>query len=750
MLGETISHYRILNKLGSGGMGIVYEAEDTTLGRKVALKFLPEEMAKDAGMLARLQREARAASALNHPNICTIYAIEENRGQFFIAMELLEGKTLDQILAERPLTNEQIIEEALQICDALEAAHSKGIIHRDIKPANIFVTNRNQVKVLDFGLAKLEASKSTATSANAPLMNGDTSDFGLTRAGTTMGTIAYMSPEQARDEPLDARTDIFSFGAVLYQMATRKMPFDGNTSAVVFSKILEHPPISPVHLNPGLPSQLEEIIDKALEKDRDLRYQTATGMAADLRRLKRDTGSRQTTAIASKPKKKSTRKMWAAIAAGFLIAAVGGSLYWARTKRAPATSATTETLAILPLANVGDAQNAYLSDGVTKDIAAKLAQLPNLQIESLTQAPGAIGSAAPSGNRSVLSGSVVRSGDAVVVNTELVEATTHQSLWSHQYTANTSELQALEGQIATDIAERTGIKLGWEERKALQTLKTTSPEAYLLYLQARYNLDRHTPEATKQARDLLNQALEKDANFAAAAQALAEVQKQLAQEAALPEKAVEPGTRSAQAAPLPEKSAEKQAKRPSGKNATLSSAPAPSAPVLAATTAPILGTISVQSQPAGASIILDGKDTGQKTPAQVAAARGAHSIVLKQPGYVDSTASANLTAGGATVTVSETLAKLGETKAIKPIGGFKKIFGSESENMGRIRIDTKPRGAKVMVGTQVVSKPTPVEFALNPGSYEITLELAGYATLQKMVEINAGKRIQVEETLTKK
>jgi TolB-like protein/predicted Ser/Thr protein kinase len=750
MLGETISHYRILNKLGSGGMGIVYEAEDTTLGRKVALKFLPEEMAKDAGMLARLQREARAASALNHPNICTIYAIEENRGQFFIAMELLEGKTLDQILAERPLTNEQIIEEALQICDALEAAHSKGIIHRDIKPANIFVTNRNQVKVLDFGLAKLEASKSTATSANAPLMNGDTSDFGLTRAGTTMGTIAYMSPEQARGEPLDARTDIFSFGAVLYQMATRKMPFDGNTSAVVFSKILEHPPISPVHLNPGLPSQLEEIIDKALEKDRDLRYQTATGMAADLRRLKRDTGSRQTTAIASKPKKKSTRKMWAAIAAGFLIAAVGGSLYWARTKRAPATSATTETLAILPLANVGDAQNAYLSDGVTKDIAAKLAQLPNLQIESLTQAPGAIGSAAPSGNRSVLSGSVVRSGDAVVVNTELVEATTHQSLWSHQYTANTSELQALEGQIATDIAERTGIKLGWEERKALQTLKTTSPEAYLLYLQARYNLDRHTPEATKQARDLLNQALEKDANFAAAAQALAEVQKQLAQEAALPEKAVEPGTRSAQAAPLPEKSAEKQAKRPSGKNATLSSAPAPSAPVLAATTAPILGTISVQSQPAGASIILDGKDTGQKTPAQVAAARGAHSIVLKQPGYVDSTASANLTAGGATVTVSETLAKLGETKAIKPIGGFKKIFGSESENMGRIRIDTKPRGAKVMVGTQVVSKPTPVEFALNPGSYEITLELAGYATLQKMVEINAGKRIQVEETLTKK
>ena len=752
MLGETISHYRILNKLGSGGMGIVYEAEDTTLGRKVALKFLPEEMAKDAGMLARLQREARAASALNHPNICTIYAIEENRGQFFIAMELLEGKTLDQILAEKPLTNEQIIEVALQICDALEAAHSKGIVHRDIKPANIFVTNRNQVKVLDFGLAKLEASKPAATGASGSLLTAHTSDFGLTRPGTTVGTIAYMSPEQARGEPLDARTDIFSFGAVLYQMATRKMPFDGNTSAVVFSKILEHPPISPVHLNPALPSQLEVIIDKALEKDRDLRYQTATGMAADLRRLKRDTGSRQTTAIASKPnpKTKSTGKMWAAIAAGLLIAIVGGSLYWARTKRAPATSATPQTLAILPLANVGDANNTYLSDGVTKDIAAKLAQLPNLHIEWLTQASDAKGSAAQLGARSVLSGSVVRSGDAVVVNTELVEAATHQSLWSHQYTANTSELQALEGQIATDIAERAGIKLGWEERKALQAVKTTSSEAYLLYLQARYDLNRHTPEATKQARDLLNQAVEKDANFATAAQALAEVQKQLAQEAAPPEKAVEPGTRSAQAAPLPEKSADKQSKHSAGKSATVSSTPAPSAPVPAAPTAPILGTISVQSQPAGASIILDGKDTGQKTPAQVAAARGAHSIVLKQAGYADSTASASLNAGGQTVTVSETLAKLGETKAIKPIGGFKKIFGSESENMGRIHIDSKPRGAKVTVGTQVVAKPTPVEFALNPGSYQIKLELEGYATLQKTVEITAGKRIQVEETLTKK
>ena len=753
MLGETISHYRILNKLGSGGMGVVYEAEDTTLGRKVALKFLPEEMAKDAGMLARLQREARAASALNHPNICTIYAIEENRGQFFIAMELLEGQTLDQMLLEKPLNNQQIIDLALQICDALEAAHSKGIVHRDIKPANIFVTNRNQVKVLDFGLAKLEALKATTPGAGASLMTTGTSDFGLTRPGTTVGTIAYMSPEQARGEPLDTRTDIFSFGAVLYQMATRKIPFDGNTSAVVFSKILEYPPIPPLHLNPGLHSQLEEIINKTLEKDRDLRYQTAAGVAADLRRLKRDADSRQTAAvpIKIKPKKKDTRTIWTAVAAGVLIAAVGGGLYWAKTKRASgAPSAPTVTLAVLPLTNVGDAKNTYLSDGVTKDITAKLAQLPNLQIEPLTQESGAKGSATQPGTRTVLSGSVVRSGDAVVVNTELVDAASNQPLWNHQYTANTSELQAVEGQIATDIAEHSGIKLGWEERKRLLTVMTTSPEAYLLFLEGRYDLDRHTPEATRQARDLLNQASEKDANFAAATEALAEVQKQLAQEAATPEKTAEASKASAQAAPLPKKSAERQPKASSGKSAPLSSGSAPSAPVPAASPAPINGTISVQSQPAGASIILDGKDTGKKTPAQVAAAQGAHSIVLKQPGYVDATASPNLKTDGETVTVFATLAKVGETKEIKPIGGFKKIFGGASENMGRIHIETKPKGAKVTVGTQVVAKPTPVEFALNPGSYQIKLELEGYATLQKTIEINAGKRIQLEETLTKK
>jgi TolB-like protein len=751
MVGETISHYRILKKLGSGGMGVVYEAEDTTLGRKVALKFLPEQAAQDAGMLARLQREARAASALNHPNICTIYAVEQGNGHFFISMELLEGAALDHMLAQNALSNEQILDLGLQICDGLEAAHSKGIIHRDIKPANIFVAERNRIKILDFGLAKVEAlltgSDSSQTSAHA-------SDLGLTHPGTTMGTIAYMSPEQARGEPLDARTDIFSFGVVLYQMATGKVPFEGNTSAVVFSKLLEHAPVSPVSLNPGIPSQLAEIINKTLEKDRDLRYQRAADVSADLRRLKRDSGSRPTVSVAvqpAKPQAKSQRGIWVALAAVFLIAMVGAGIYWVRSRRAAqAIPANAQTLTVLPLANIGDANNAYLSDGITKEVTAKLAQLPSLHVESAPQAADAKGSAAQPGSGNVLSGSVVRSGDAVVVNTELADSATHQSLWSHQYTANASELQALEGQLATDIAERAGVKLGWDERKRLQAVKTTSPEAYLLYLEARYDVDRKTPEDAKKAADLLNQALQKDPNFTAATETLAEFQKQFAPGAATAEGNVEPATAAAKPTAASGKNAKNQQKPSPLKSAVSSSAPPPSAPVAPPPPPDSgMGKISVQSQPPGASIILDGKDTGKKTPAQIEATWGAHTIVLRQAGYADATANASV-AGAETVTVSQTLAKLGETKEIKTIGGLKKIFGGPEENMGRIRIESTPKGAKITVGTQVVSKPTPVEFLLNPGTYQIKLELEGYEPLEKTVDISAGKKIQLKETLAKK
>jgi serine/threonine protein kinase/Flp pilus assembly protein TadD len=487
LIGQSLLHYTILRQLGSGGMGVVYEAQDAQLDRHVALKFLPPETARDSQLLERFQREARAASSLNHPNICTIHAIERNELQYFIVMELLEGQTLAAKMTGRPMDAETMLPLAIQMADALESAHAKGIVHRDIKPANLFLTERGQLKILDFGLAKFAQSQMA--------QNADTQTAGqeLTSPGSAVGTISYMSPEQARGQLVDTRTDLFSAGTVLYQMATGSLPFQGDTTAVIFDAILNRDPQPAAELNPALPAEFVRILDKCLEKDRAMRCQTASELKTDLNRMKRDVESSKSRAKA-------------------------------KTESDPGAHKQGKSVAVLFFENLSGAkEDEYLRDGITEDVITELSKIRGLNIfsrptvlafrdQSVT--PQQVGQKL--GAAYVLTGTLRRSGARLRINAQLVDARTDFPLWSERFDREMKDVFEVQDEMARKIAEALRVTLSPEELEALAVKPTENLQAYDLYLRGKRYARRQTRQDLEFALQMFENGVAIDPNFALA------------------------------------------------------------------------------------------------------------------------------------------------------------------------------------------------------------------------------------------